>query len=152
MESKLVSKTYHFFSQGYIYLYFLAGIPKCLPSPPIPNKPFTHVGCWRDTRNRAVPTLEGKDKTLIGRYSSRANAIQLCFKAAVARRFKVFALQAGGWCAGSADARGYKKYGKANNCKAGKGGGWANDVYVIGKMSRCTFEYFSMSWIRGNEA
>ena len=25
----------------------------------------------------------------------------------------------------------YKKYGKATNCRNGKGGGWANDVYRI---------------------
>ena len=43
----------------------------------------------------------------------------------------IFAIQDGGWCAAAKDFKGYRKYGKANNCKNGKGGGWANNVYRI---------------------
>ncbi|CAH1253114.1 PKD1L3 [Branchiostoma lanceolatum] len=47
--------------------------------------------------------------------------------------FTVFALQAGGWCAGSADGHTtYNKYGPSTACAAdGEGGGWANEVYQI---------------------
>ena len=43
----------------------------------------------------------------------------------------LFAVQHGGWCAGAKDLNGYKKYGKAGNCKDGKGGDLTNDVYQI---------------------
>ena len=43
----------------------------------------------------------------------------------------IFAVQDGGWCAGGKTLNNYKKYGKATNCRNGKGGGWANDVYRI---------------------
>ena len=44
---------------------------------------------------------------------------------------KIFTIQDGGTCRASKDLDGYKKYGEANNCKNGKGGGWGNDVYII---------------------
>ena len=43
----------------------------------------------------------------------------------------IFAVQNGGWCAAATNLNGYRKYGKAGNCKNGKGGPWANDVYRI---------------------
>ena len=43
----------------------------------------------------------------------------------------IFAVQNGGWCAAATNLNGYRKYGKANNCRNGKGGAWANDVYRI---------------------
>ena len=43
----------------------------------------------------------------------------------------IFAVQNGGWCAAAGNLNGYRKYGKAGNCKNGKGGPWANDVYRI---------------------
>ena len=43
----------------------------------------------------------------------------------------IFAVQAGGWCAGGKTLNNYRKYGKATNCRNGKGGGLANDVYRI---------------------
>ena len=47
--------------------------------------------------------------------------------------YKVFALQAGGWCASASDAEDtYNKYGRSYGCGAnGEGGGWANQVYKI---------------------
>merc|ERR1711973_607029 len=44
---------------------------------------------------------------------------------------KFFAVQHQGWCAAAKNFLGYKKYGKSNACKNGKGGPWANDVYRI---------------------
>ena len=93
---------------------------------------FTSVGCWKDTQNRAIATLEGQDDRLDGSYGSRSNPIQKCYEAAKERGFTYFAVQHGGWCASSATAaETYKKYGGANNCQDGEGRGWANDVYKI---------------------
>ena len=55
----------------------------------------------------------------------------MCYEAALARGYRVFGVQHGGWCAGTSAADTYKKYGKATNCANGRGGYWANDVYQI---------------------
>ena len=93
---------------------------------------YTSVGCYKDTGNRAIPTLEGKDSILDGPYRSRANAIAKCAAAARRRGFHMFALQHGGWCAASASAeQTFDKYGKSGNCENdGEGGPWANNVYI----------------------
>ena len=67
-----------------------------------------------------------------GSYSSRDYAIDLCYQTAKAKGFHIFAVQNGGWCAGMRGGTSYQKYGKATNCRNGKGGAWANDVYQIG--------------------
>ncbi|XP_070565850.1 uncharacterized protein [Ptychodera flava] len=102
----------------------------------IPNAPVSdlqNLGCWTDTGNRAIPTLEGKDDRLDGSYPSRKDPIKKCKEAALSRGFAIFAVQNGGWCASSADAENtYQKYGRSNNCGGdGEGGGWANQVYRI---------------------
>ena len=44
----------------------------------------------------------------------------------------MFAVQHGGWCASARRAHlTYRKYGTSNRCRNGKGGPWANDVYVL---------------------
>ncbi|XP_078494022.1 uncharacterized protein LOC144749534 [Ciona intestinalis] len=100
---------------------------------------YNDLGCWTDSNNpiflgpRSIPTLEGTDPTLSDSYSSRTNALQKCARVALARHYEVFAVQDGGWCAGSADAKStYKKYGRSTVCAAdGKGGPLANQVYEI---------------------
>ena len=91
------------------------------------------MGCYKDTGNRAIPKIEGKDSILDGPYRSRKNAIAKCAIAALNRGFKVFAIQNGGWCASSATAeQTFNKYGKSNDCKDdGEGGPMANSVYVF---------------------
>ena len=94
--------------------------------------PYVSVGCWTDRGSRAIATLEGKDGRLRGAYRSRRQAIQKCYQAARARGYRYFAVQHQGWCASSATAgRTYRKYGRSNRCRNGKGGPWANDVYMI---------------------
>ena len=93
---------------------------------------YKSLGCWKDTGNRAVPTLEGKVSTLKGNYRTRHFAIYLCYEAAKAKGYHIFAVQNGGWCAGMRGSTRYQKYGKATNCRNGKGGAWANNVYQIG--------------------
>ena len=44
----------------------------------------------------------------------------------------MFAVQDGGWCASARRAHiTFGKYGKTNKCRKGKGGPWANSVYVL---------------------
>ena len=94
---------------------------------------YEAVGCYADTANRAIPTLEGKDSILDGPYKNRKNAIAKCAAAARRRGFAMFAVQDGGWCAASATAeQTFDKYGKSSRCQNdGEGGPWANDVYVL---------------------
>ena len=68
-----------------------------------------------------------------GSYKARKDAIEKCYQAAKKRGFLVFAVQDGGWCAASATApQTFDKYGKSTACMPdGKGGEWANQVYVI---------------------
>ena len=55
----------------------------------------------------------------------------------------VFAVQNGGACFSGPDAeQSYKRYGKSESCKSGKGGPFANNVYKTfddGKFKRITF-------------
>ena len=48
----------------------------------------------------------------------------------------IFAVQNGGWCAAANTLARYRRYGKAGNCKNGKGGAWANNVYRIKKTGK----------------
>ena len=63
------------------------------------SEAFVSIGCWKDRGARAIPTLEGKDGRLKGNYQQRKDAIKLCYEAAKARGFQIFAIQHGGWCA-----------------------------------------------------
>ena len=90
------------------------------------------IGCFRDTGRRAIATMEGKSRLLTGNYQRRWDAIRKCALAAERRRYRMFALQNGGWCASSRTAyRTYRRYGKSKKCRKGKGGPWANDVYIL---------------------
>ena len=94
---------------------------------------YESIGCYRDTGNRAILPLEGKDSILDGAYWTRKNPIAKCAAAAMRRDYSMFAVQHGGWCAASATAgKTFNKYGKATACGSdGEGGPWANQVYVI---------------------
>ncbi|CAH1265253.1 COLEC11 [Branchiostoma lanceolatum] len=95
---------------------------------------YTNLGCWRDNvGNRAIPTLEGTDPRLDGSYGARQNPLEKCYQVALSRGYAVFAVQNGGWCAGSADGHNtYNNYGPSTACRAdGEGGPGANEVYQI---------------------
>lgn len=90
------------------------------------------IGCYKDTGRRAIQPLEGRSRLLKGHYRKRWDAIRKCALAAERRRYKVFAVQHGGWCASARRAHlTYGRYGKSNRCRNGKGGPWANSVYVL---------------------
>ncbi|XP_019637236.1 PREDICTED: uncharacterized protein LOC109479688 [Branchiostoma belcheri] len=98
------------------------------------SREYTTLGCWRDTSERAIPTLEGTDPLLDGgHYYERTRAIEKCYQVARSRGFTVFAVQNGGQCFGSANGHNtYNKYGPTTACAAdGEGGPWANQVYKI---------------------
>ena len=95
------------------------------------DTPYSSMGCWADTGNRAVPPMDGSDPRISGNYQGRSDAINACYTVAKERGMKLFAVQDGGWCAAAKDFSSYAKYGRSGNCRNGKGGGWANDVYQI---------------------
>merc|ERR1719333_1569748 len=81
---------------------------------PIIKYDVEDLGCWKDTGNRAIPTIEGQDPLLMDSYHSRTNAKEKCLQATLKLGYEIFALQNGGWCATSATAHDtYKKYGGA---------------------------------------
>ena len=92
---------------------------------------YTHLGCWKDTARRAVPQIDGSDPRIRGNYRARADAINKCYQVARQRKMVIFAVQHQGWCAAAGNLNGYRRYGKSNKCRNGKGGPWANDVYRI---------------------
>ena len=79
--------------------------------------------------------MDGSDARIKGNYQIRKDAINKCAQVAKERGMVIFAVQHGGWCAAAKDLNGYKKYGSAANCLNGKGGPWANDVYLLGGKS-----------------
>ena len=104
-----------------------------------------NLGCWKDSRNRAIQPIEGAHYLLKDNYHSRTDAVNKCLKAALAFGYTVFAVQNGGWCASAEDAEDtYKKYGRSGGCGTdGEGGGWANEVYKIErKLNHFCFFFF----------
>lgn len=97
------------------------------------------LGCWKDDIPRALPTLEGKSALLDEHYSRRVNPLEKCHAAAAEAGFTIFAVQDGGQCFGSLDAKSkFKKHGASTACKAdGKGGPMANAVYEISLLKQC---------------
>ena len=98
-----------------------------------PSSGYETIGCYKDTGNRAIKTLERTDHILDGSYGSRRNPIAKCAVAAMRAGHSMFAVQAGGWCAASATApQTFNKYGKSSGCRGdGEGGPWANQVYFV---------------------
>ena len=133
-------------SQSRISLFFLSKLVKVIylfyPLLAIP------LGCYRDTGRRAISTLEGRSRLLKGAYRRRRYAIEKCGAAAKRRGYSVFAIQHGGWCASARYAfRTYRKYGKSRKCRNGKGGPWANSVYILrGRKSLRLWYFFHNSY------
>ena len=86
---------------------------------------YRSLGCWNENPNAVTPLFIGKD------YTKKANPAQLCYEDAVGRGDDMFALRNGGWCV-QVPNNDYETYGKAENCRDGKGGAWANNIYQVG--------------------
>ena len=94
------------------------------------------LGCWKDTIPRVIEELEGKSVFLNGPYTKRSDPIDKCADAAADKGFTVFAVQDGGECFASADAKTkYNTKGQSSHCSSGTGGPMANDVYELSKLS-----------------
>ena len=94
---------------------------------------FSLLGCWKDTIDRSIPSLEGSHSILDGNYKSRNTAILKCFELASSLGYTVFAIQDGGQCLSSGTAKNtYKTHGSSSECaEDGRGGPLANEVYEI---------------------
>ena len=79
---------------------------------------LTSFGCFKDTGNRAIPPLEGKDPILDGsNYQNRKHAIAKCAVASLRKDYHMFALQHDGWCASSTTAENtFDKHGRGGSC------------------------------------
>ena len=101
------------------------------------------IGCYRDTSRRSIPGYDGKNILIKDYYRRRADAILKCALVALRFGYRAFAVQHQGWCATGPRAHvTYRKYGRSNRCRNGKGGPWANDVYIIsGKADVCEAEH-----------
>lgn len=114
------------------------GLPLCLDT--IMMYSFAWIvkplGCFKDTGRRAIPGVDGRYPIVRGYYRRRKDAIRRCALVALRFGYRVFAVQHQGWCATGPKAHlTYRKYGRTNRCRNGKGGPWANDVYAVtGKM------------------
>ncbi|KAI8521925.1 hypothetical protein Bbelb_016790 [Branchiostoma belcheri] len=88
--------------------------------------------CAQATQVCAQAT-QRQDPLLDGHYSDRQDALNKCYTVARALGMKIFALQNGGWCAGSPDENvNFKVYGPSTQCYiGGEGGPWSNHVYEI---------------------
>ena len=76
--------------------------------------------------------LLGSDPDLTGFYKQRQDPVSKCAAVARSRGYQLFAIQNGGMCLSGPKAQeNYKIHGLARNCKDGKGGEWANDVYIF---------------------
>ena len=101
------------------------------------------IGCYRDASRRSIPGYDGKNILIKDYYRRRADAILKCALVALRFGYRAFAVQHQGWCATGPRAHvTYRKYGRSNRCRNGKGGPWANDVYIIsGKADVCEAEH-----------
>ena len=60
-----------------------------------------------------------------------------CFLLAARRGYRLFGVQNGSECfSGPMAHRTFNRYGRSNRCRNGKGGPWANDVYIIIRRSK----------------
>ena len=111
--------------------------------------PVQRLGCFKDTSRRAIPQLDGKSRLLRGNYQRRRFAIEKCVLESAKRGYRVFGVQNGGWCASGPHAhKTYAKYGRSNRCRNGKGGPWANDVYLISGLIACFLNSFNGRFLK----
>ena len=89
--------------------------------------------------------MEGMDPVLDGQYSQRQNAIDKCAVAALKKKYSIFAVQHGGQCfGGAAGEKSFGKHGNSTSCgKDGKGGLWANQVYLTKGTASNSFSRFN---------
>merc|ERR1712013_890455 len=101
---------------------------------------YTNLGCFKDHSSRAIAGG-------FVRYAP-STAIYQCYQKALRLGNKYFAVQYNTECFTHRDAgRTYAKYGRANGCRNGRGGGWKMNVYringpVSAPVRTCSVEIF----------
>merc|ERR1711998_197133 len=92
--------------------------PKPKPKPK-PQKPkLTHLGCFRDRRHHAISSYRFR------------GSVDKCARYAAKHKWSVFAIEFGTHCyTGPNAAKTYRRYGRARNCRRGRGAAWAMNVY-----------------------
>lgn len=111
----------------------------CLSTYPLltltsPETGLEDLGCWADSENKAIPSLEGGLPDSSSHWRERPDPVGVCRDATVARGWTVFAITLGGSCSSSADAsETYNQYGElpSGECVDRRGGLWANSVYIV---------------------
>ena len=93
---------------------------------------YHSIGCYKDTEERAIPNASGFGYDNSD-YSNKADAINKCYIFAKLKGNSIFSVQDGGWCATGPNAtKTFDMYGNSTACAIdGKGGSWANEVYII---------------------
>ncbi|KXJ27731.1 hypothetical protein AC249_AIPGENE16919 [Exaiptasia diaphana] len=87
------------------------------------DKLYPREGCFKDKRDRALPVYLG--------YFHK-NAVNSCFRAALAKDWRFFGIQNGGECwSGPNVIATFSKHGAGTKCHNGLGGVWNTDVYRI---------------------
>jgi len=85
--------------------------------PPI-NPNFKHIGCYKDTGDRAIP-----------RYMGNVSSHEKCKEIALSNNSNIYGVQSNGQCFIGNDINNAMKYGETGNCPA-LGGAWTNQVYT----------------------
>ena len=84
-----------------------------------------HLGCWRDSNERAI---SGRERSV----GNNHGIVNGCMMFADDREWTVFAVQDQGQCFTAENAGDtYTKHGRADGCINGRGSVWMQDVYEI---------------------
>lgn len=109
---------------------FFLGLPKPRPPPRPTGRLYRRKGCFKDRSHRAMGRI-------LSNLRGRRDAVMRCFLLAARRGYRIFGVQDGGECfSGPMAHRTFNRYGRSNRCRNGKGGPWANDVYIIIRRSK----------------
>ena len=96
----------------------------------------SNLGCWKDTRDRAVPVLYASFRFQLN-WDRIEHSVEQCLRVAKAMNMKYFAVQFYGECWGTHENNhnapaDYQKHGSKNNCFKNKVGmRWSFVMYQI---------------------
>ena len=90
-----------------------------------PHKKYNDLGCWKDTRDRAIT----------GPPRQYGHTPDSCYAQAKARGSDVFALQHGGWCVTNNPGDDYKRHGAKTGVCPERGKNWTNHVYSVNNIT-----------------
>ena len=120
------------------------------PDGPNVTEASVSLGCWKSAD---LPSFEGKDDILDGKYENRSDAVHKCFAVTRRKDQEVFAVTDGGKCQGLTygTMMEYMKQGRSTNCaNDGKGGPEASQIYyhfgkLLGHINKTIYLYIYLS-------